>query len=55
MNKKRFKATDYNAPFIDKRADPFVCRGPDGMYYFTDGKHIRHEMATHAGAFHTRD
>lgn len=35
MNKKCFKATDYNAPFIDQRADPFVCRGPDGMYYFT--------------------
>lgn len=35
MNKKCFKATDYNAPFIEQRADPFVCRGPDGMYYFT--------------------
>ena len=23
MNKKCFKATDYNAPFIEQRADPF--------------------------------
>ena len=27
--------TPYNKPFIEQRADPFVCRGEDGTYYFT--------------------
>lgn len=27
--------TGYNEPMIQRRADPFVCRGEDGTYYFT--------------------
>lgn len=27
--------TPYNEPFILQRADPFVCRGADGTWYFT--------------------
>ncbi len=27
--------TPYNDPFILQRADPFVCRGEDGTWYFT--------------------
>lgn len=27
--------TGYNEPMIQRRADPFVCRGEDGIYYFT--------------------
>lgn len=26
---------EYNNPFIEQRADPFIMRGPDGTYYFT--------------------
>lgn len=25
----------YNNPFIEQRADPFITRGPDGIFYFT--------------------
>ena len=28
-------AADYNNPFIEERADPFVTNGGDGYYYFT--------------------
>ena len=27
--------TEYNEPFIEQRADPFVCKAADGTYYFT--------------------
>lgn len=27
--------TPYNKPFVLQRADPYVCRGQDGTYYFT--------------------
>ncbi len=27
--------TPYNRPFVLQRADPYVCRGQDGTYYFT--------------------
>ncbi len=26
---------DYKNPFIPERADPFITKGPDGIYYFT--------------------
>lgn len=29
------KLTDYNIPFIEQRADPYVIRHTDGNYYFT--------------------
>lgn len=29
------KLTEYNTPFIEQRADPYVTRGEDGTYYFT--------------------
>ncbi len=29
------KLTDYNVPFIEQRADPYVLRADDGTYYFT--------------------
>ena len=29
------KITDFNKPFIEQRADPFVMRAEDGKYYFT--------------------
>jgi GH43 family beta-xylosidase len=29
------KLTEYNKPFIEQRADPFVTRSADGKYYFT--------------------
>lgn len=35
MNRKNFQYTEYNRPFIEQRADPYLYRGPDGFYYFT--------------------
>lgn len=35
MNKNNFKKTNYNQPFIEQRADPYVYKHTDGMYYFT--------------------
>ena len=32
---KNGKLTDYNKPFIEQRADPFVTRAENGTYYFT--------------------
>lgn len=29
------KITEYNLPFIEQRADPFILRHTDGKYYFT--------------------
>ncbi len=29
------KITEYNLPFIEQRADPYITRGQDGKYYFT--------------------
>lgn len=29
------RLTEYNKPFIEQRADPYVYRHTDGMYYFT--------------------
>ena len=29
------KITDFNKPFIEQRADPFVMRAENGKYYFT--------------------
>lgn len=29
------KLTEYNVPFIEQRADPYVTRSDDGKYYFT--------------------
>ena len=29
------KITEYNQPFIEQRADPYVLRHTDGKYYFT--------------------
>ena len=28
-------STQINKPFIEQRADPYVCRHTDGSYYFT--------------------
>ena len=33
--KRNGKLTEYNVPFIEQRADPFVTRAKDGKYYFT--------------------
>jgi len=30
-----YEHTQFNSPFIPQRADPFVCRGPDGSWYFS--------------------
>lgn len=35
MNRDNFRKTDYNEPFIMRRADPYVYRHRDGVYYFT--------------------
>lgn len=35
MNQNNYKKTSYNQPFIEQRADPYVYRHVDGMYYFT--------------------
>lgn len=35
MNRKNFQVTEYNKPWIEQRADPYVCRHTDGTYYFT--------------------
>lgn len=35
MNEENYKVTEYNQPFIANRADPFVYRHVDGVYYFT--------------------
>ena len=29
------KITEYNKPFIEQRADPYVTRSENGKYYFT--------------------
>lgn len=29
------KLTDYNVPFIEQRADPYIYKHFDGKYYFT--------------------
>lgn len=33
--RKNGKITEYNTPFIEQRADPYVYRHTDGTYYFT--------------------
>ena len=33
--KRTVKKTEYNIPFIEQRADPYVYRDEDGSYYFT--------------------
>lgn len=35
MNQNNYKKTSYNQPFIEQRADPYVYKHTDGMYYFT--------------------
>ncbi len=35
MNQTNYSYTEYNQPFIEQRADPFICQNPDGSYYFT--------------------
>ncbi len=35
MEKKKVNITRYNKPFIEQRADPFICRSREGIYYFT--------------------
>lgn len=35
MNNTNYKKTEYNQPFIEQRADPYVYRHVDGSYYFT--------------------
>ena len=33
--------TEYNEPFIEQRADPFVCKAADGTYYVTALNHLK--------------
>lgn len=35
MNQQNYKKTRYNQPFIEQRADPYMYKNTDGMYYFT--------------------
>ena len=35
MDHKQIRLTEYNQPFIEQRADPYVYRHTDGTYYFT--------------------
>lgn len=35
MHNNAIRVTDYNKPFIEQRADPYVYRYIDGKYYFT--------------------
>lgn len=35
MKQSQVKKTEYNQPWIEQRADPFVYRHTDGTYYFT--------------------
>lgn len=35
MNQQNYKKTKYNQPFIEQRADPYMYKNTDGMYYFT--------------------
>ena len=35
MNNSNYRSTLYNKPFIEQRADPYICRHEDGTYYFT--------------------
>ncbi|MDD3278966.1 MAG: family 43 glycosylhydrolase [Lachnospiraceae bacterium] len=35
MNSTNYKKTEYNQPWIEQRADPYVYRSADGSYYFT--------------------
>lgn len=35
MNSRNYCETKYNKPFIEQRADPYVCRHIDGNYFFT--------------------
>lgn len=35
MNSNNYKKTTYNSPFICQRADPYIYRHSNGVYYFT--------------------
>jgi len=35
MNKNNYEHTEYNQPFIEQRADPYIYKHTDGTYYFT--------------------
>ena len=35
MNVTNYKRTEYNRPFIEQRADPYIYRHTDGSCYFT--------------------
>jgi GH43 family beta-xylosidase len=35
MNEQTYLKTAYNTPFIQRRADPYICRDHEGIYYFT--------------------
>lgn len=35
MENRKVNITKYNKPFIEQRADPFICRSREGTYYFT--------------------
>ena len=35
MDKNNYRKTEYNTPFIEQRAGPYMYRHMDGMYYFT--------------------
>lgn len=35
MTEQNYKRTEYNIPFISNRADPYIYRHIDGIYYFT--------------------
>ena len=35
MNVTNYRRTEYNQPFIEQRADPYIYRHTDGKCYFT--------------------
>lgn len=35
MTHENYKKTEYNQPFLEQRADPYVYKHTDGYYYFT--------------------
>lgn len=35
MSESNYRYTEYNQPFIEQRADPYIYRHTDGTYYFT--------------------
>ena len=35
MNAENYRKTNYNHPFIEQRADPYILHAPDGSFYFT--------------------